>query len=139
LFHTLRYWAYGTVHAHCQEEQWLYAVRKQADAINSCFETPLPDKEVGYTSKSVGRGVWKYRNSIGYRPKILQFTDETPTQKMQAGAAYTNQIRKENALALVRQAHKGLFPIYGAKLTPRILSLHTKQNIKTVRKYLPQI
>ena len=74
-----------------------------------------------------------------YRSKILQFTDETATQRMQAGAEYTNRIRKETALAVLRKAHQELVPIYGAKLTPRILSLHTKQNIKTVRKYLPHI
>jgi hypothetical protein len=139
LFHTLRYWAYSAIHSHTHEEQWLRAVRLQADTINSCFGTPLPDKEVGHTSKSVGRGVWKYRNSIGYRPKVLQFTNETPTERMQAGAAYTNQVRKDTALAIVRKAHQELLPIYGAKLTPRLLATHTQQNIKTVRKYLPLI
>lgn len=139
LFHTLRFWAYSAVHGHVSEEHWHHAVRKQADAINSCFQPPLPDREVGHTCKSVAKSVWKHRHSIGYRPKVLPFTNESATERMQAGAAYTNQKRKENALAMVRKAHQELSPIYGDRLNARIIATHAKMNIKTVRKYLPQI
>ena len=139
LFHTLRYWAYSAIHNHRNEETWLISVRKQADSINGCFQVPLPDKEVGTTSKSVGRSVWKHRDSIGYKPKVLEFTNETPTQRMQAGAAYSNQLRKDLAVAILRKAHQELLTLHGPKLTPKILATHTKQNIKIVRKYLPYI
>lgn len=139
LFHTLRFWAYSAVHGHTSEEHWHHAVRKQADAINSCFEPPLTEREVGNTTKSVAKSVWAHRHNIGYRPKVLQFTNESATERMQAGAAYTNQKRKENALAEVRKAYQELSPIFGEKLNAKIIATHAKLNIKTVRKYLPEI
>jgi hypothetical protein len=139
LFHTLRYWAYDAVHNHTNEEAWFVAVYHQAEIINSCFATPLGVNEVKATAKTLSKWVWKKRHELNVRPKVLQFTDETATERMQAGAAFTNQKRRDTSLIIVRAAYQELLPIYGSKLTPRILSGHTGQNIKTVRKYLALI
>ena len=139
LFHTLRYWAYAAVHSHKDEELWGVALRQQAGVINGCFAKPLSANEVKNTAKAMSKWVWKHRHELSARPKVLQFTNETPVERMQAGAAYTNQIRREASLAIVRAAREELLPIYGAALTTRILSAHTGQNIKTIRKYLPLI
>lgn len=136
LFHTLRYWAYVAVHSHTNEEAWFVAVYQQAEIINSCFANPLGVNEVKATAKALSKWVWKKRHELNVRTKVLHFTDETAAERMQAGAAYTNQKRRDTSLGIVRAAYQELLPIYGTKLTPRILSIHTGQNIKTVRKHL---
>lgn len=139
LFHTLRLWAYSAVHSHSSEEVWHLAMLKQAEEINTCFADPLGYSEIKATSKAVAKWVWKHRHELNGRTKVLKFTNESPAERMSAGAAYTNEKRRETSLAIVRAAYQELLPIYGEKLTPRILSAHTGQNIKTIRKYLPLI
>ena len=58
---------------------------------------------------------------------------------MKAGAEFTNIKRRETALGVLQLALNKLTPVYGKELTPRLLALHTGQNIKTVRKYLATI
>ena len=58
---------------------------------------------------------------------------------MSAGAAYTNEVRRTNSLNTIRTAYQELVPLYGTKVTAKLLATHTGQNIKTVRKYLPFI
>jgi hypothetical protein len=58
---------------------------------------------------------------------------------MSAGAAYTNEVRRTNSLNTIRTAYQELVPLYGKKVTAKLLATHTGQNIKTVRKYLPFI
>ncbi len=139
LFHTLRYWAYAEVKKHTMEEVWHISARQQAEAINACFQHPLGSNEVKSTAKSISEWVWKHRNDLSSRPKVLTFTDETPVERMKAGAVYTNEVRRTNSLNTLRQAYQELVPIYGDKVTAKLLSAHTGQNIKTVRKYLPFI
>lgn len=138
LFHTLRLWAYQAVQKHTHEALWLHTVEQQAHAINAGFSSPLPYKEVRDTARATSRWVWRHRHELHVRPKVLSFTDETATERMQAGAAYTNAQRSLKALDTLTVAVQELQPIYGSKLNAPILSDHTGQNIKTVRKYLPQ-
>ena len=139
LFHTLRLWAYNAVQSYSNEEHWLTSSQKQAAAINAGFAKPLPAKEVRDTAKTTARWVWKRRHELGGRPKVLSFTDENPTERMRAGAEYTNQQRRQKAQDLLTAAVRELLPIYGSELGTRLLATHTGQNIKTVRKYLPDI
>jgi hypothetical protein len=139
LFNTLRFWAYGAVHSHTSEETWLTTVQHQATAINACFARPLPFKEVRDTAKTTGLWAWKHRHELHVCPKVLSFTDETATERMQAGAEYTNQKRRQKAQDFIRAAVEELLPLYGNELGTRLLATHTGQNIKTVRKYLPAI
>jgi len=137
LFHTLRHWAYAEVKKHVLADLWHKNALHQAEAINACFDRPLGFNEVKSTAKSVSEWVWKRRNEINTRPKVLTFTDETPVERMQAGAAYTNEVRRTNSLNTIREAYKNLSPLYGSQLTAKLLATYTGQNIKTVRKYLP--
>lgn len=139
LFHTLRLWAYSQVKQHGLEDVWHNTVLGQAQAINASFQTPLQFNEVRSTAKSVSMWVWKNRNDLNCRVKVLTFTNESATERMSAGAAYTNEVRRTNSLNVIRKAYEELFPLYGDKVTAKLLSTHTGQNIKTVRKYLPFI
>ena len=58
---------------------------------------------------------------------------------MQAGAVYTNEQRRRKSMELLRATVEELRPIYGNELSTTLLAAHTRQNIKTVRKYLPEI
>lgn len=90
-------------------------------------------------AKATGRWPWKHRHELGGRAKVLSFTNENPTERMQAGAAYTNQQRRQKSVDIQRAAVEELLPAYGSELSIRALVTHTSQNIKTVRKYLPGI
>jgi hypothetical protein len=141
LFHTLRYWAYRQVVNHASEESLFAALLHQAGIINADFSSPLAFNEVRDTAKSMSKWVWKRRNDLGSatRNKVLTFTDETVSERMQAGAAYTNQQRCEKSTEILRAAVQDLLPLYSRELSPKVLAAHTGQNIKTVRKYLPGI
>lgn len=139
LFHTLRHWAYSAVHSHSNEERWYVATHQQGETINACFANPLGFNEVKATAKAVAKWVWKHRHELTGRTKVLKFTNESPVERMSAGASYTNEKRRGTSLAIVRAAYQELLPIYGDKLIPKILAAHTGQNIKTIRKYLPLI
>ena len=139
LFHTLRYWAYKAVQAVSSEEALFVSALQQAALINATFSKPLDLAEIKHTAKATSKWVWKHRNELNTRVKILQFTTESATERMQAGAAFTNEKRRENSLATIRKAVAELLPIYGAELTPRILAIHTRLNIKTIRKYLSEL
>ena len=141
LFHTLRYWAYRQVANYSSEEGLFVALQHQAGLINVDFPTPLPFAEIQATTKSMAKWVWKKRNEFGRtnRVKVLNFADETASERMQAGAAYTNQQRSEKSIAILKAAIQELLPLYGQELTATVLAEHTRQNIKTVRKYLPGI
>lgn len=108
LFHTLRYWAYAEVKKHTVEEVWHISARQQAETINACFQQPLGCNEVKSTAKSISEWVWKHRNDLSSRPKVLSFTNETPAERMKAGAVYTNEVRRTNSLNTLRQAYQEL-------------------------------
>jgi hypothetical protein len=139
LFHTLRLWAYTAVKEHINEDVWYQTALGQAEAINASFQKPLQFNEVKTTAKSVSTWVWKNRNELSGRAKVLTFTNESATERMSAGAAYTNEVRRTNSLNTIRTAYQELVPLYGKKVTAKLLATHTGQNIKTVRKYLPFI
>lgn len=139
LFHTLRYWAYKAVQAVASEEALFESALQQAALINANFSKPLDFAEIKHTAKATSKWVWKHRHELNTRVKILQFTTENATERMQAGAAFTNEKRRENSLATIRKTIAELLPIYGAELTPTILAVHTRLNIKTIRKYLPEL
>ena len=141
LFHTLRFWAYRQALNHASEEALFAAVLHQAGIINACFAKPLPFAEIRATSKAMAKWIWKHRHELGRntRAKVLAFADETATQRMQAGAAYTNQQRRDKSIAVLQTAVQELLPLYGQELSTKALVAHTGQNLKTVRKYLPGI
>lgn len=139
LFHTLRYWAYKAVQAATSEDALFQSALQQATLINATFSKPLDLAEIKHTAKATSRWVWKHRHELNTRPKVLHFTTENATERMQAGATFTNEKRRGKSLTIVRDACAELLPIYGAELTPRILAVHTHLNIKTIRKYLFQI
>lgn len=139
LFHTLRYWAYKAVQAGASEEALFQSALRQATLINATFSKPLDFAEIKHTAKATSRWVWKHRHELNTRTKVLNFTTETATERMQAGASFTNEKRREKSLTIVRAACAELLPIYGSELTPRILAIHTQLNIKTIRKYLSEI
>lgn len=141
LFHTLRYRAYRQVANHSSEETLFAALLHHASVINSEFPIPLPIAEIQATAKTMAKWVWKKRAELGSsaRAKVLSFEHETANERMQAGAVYTNQQRREKSSAIVEAAVKELLPVYGSNLRATHLAAHTGQNIKTVRKYLPSI
>jgi hypothetical protein len=84
--------------------------------------------------------VWQRRHEPHHsRPRILTFTDESSEERMRQGAAYTNAIRREKSLQTLQEAFNALRIEHGDQITVRQLVDHTAMNIKTVRKYLPQI
>lgn len=141
LFHTLRFWAYRQAPNHSSEEGLLAALLHQAGIINTCFAKPLPFAEIKATSKAMAKWIWKRRHELGRstRTKVLAFADETASERMQAGADYTNQQRREKSTVILQAAVQELLPLYGQELSTKVLVAHTGQNIKTVRKYLPGI
>ncbi|SAL39648.1 Replicase family protein [Caballeronia udeis] len=140
LFHGLRIWSYGAVHTVTDEDQWQAVAFAKATEINACFACPLPFAEVKATAKSVARWVWKEQHKLGKtRPKVLTFADETAGQRMSKGAEYTNAVRREKSLQTLRQAVADLQRIYGNKISVSMLVANTRMNIKTVRKYFPEV
>jgi hypothetical protein len=71
LFHTLRLWAYKAVKEHSNEDMWCQTALGQAEAINASFQKPLHFNEVKTTAKSVSAWVWKNRNELSGRAKVL--------------------------------------------------------------------
>lgn len=140
LFHTLRLWAYIAVHNFADGDRWDMEVFAEAMEINSLFDRPLPMSEIKSTAKSVSRGVWRYRHQLGkHTPKVLKFTDETATQRMSLGAEYTNAIRVKKSLESLQKAKNELQMMGHAKISISKLVAHSGMNIKTVRKYFPQL
>lgn len=140
LFDTLLRWAYGAVHAHADEERWHAVVHAKADEINAVFTQPLGFSEVKATAKSTARRVWKNRHEGNCgRPRTLNFANETPEERMRQGAAYTNTVRREKSLQKLQEAFNALRVMHGEQISVRQLADFTSMNIKTVRKYLPQI
>ncbi|MDA8092438.1 MAG: replication initiation protein [Betaproteobacteria bacterium] len=138
LFHTLRYWSYTAVHRHHDVDGWHASVLAEATSINATFDIPLPYSEIRNTAKSVAGWVWKNRDNLGSRVKILEFTDESAKERMRLGAQYTNAKRTENAIEQLRAAHQRLIQ-RGENPTPLRLAAESGLNIKTIRKYLPDI
>jgi hypothetical protein len=115
-------------------------VEIKAVEINAGFVSQLPYKEVRSTAKSTATWIWKNRHTLGNgRAKVLSFTDETPQERMSRGAEYTNAIRSAKTINTLKQAVIALTPTYGEKISVSLLVKYTSMNIKTVRKYLPQI
>ncbi len=140
LFHTLRLWAYRAVHTHQDDGRWEKAVQAQASDINARFVIPLPPPEVKATAKSVARWTWEHRQGVGKcRAKVLQFGTETAKERMSLGAGYTNTLRRKKTLEALQQAAHELSLVHGENIGASLLVKHTGMNIKTVRKYLPQI
>lgn len=59
LFHRLRLWAYRARRRYSVLAEWEEDTRNYAWAVNREFSVPLPDAEVGHTSRSVARWVWR--------------------------------------------------------------------------------
>lgn len=140
LFDTLLRWAYAAIHAHADEQRWYATVYAKAEEINAIFTQPLSSSEVRATARSTAKRVWKRRHEPHHsRPRILTFTDESSEERMRQGAAYTNTIRREKSLQTLQEAFNALRIEHGNQITVCQLVDHTGMNIKTVRKYLPQI
>jgi Replicase family/Primase C terminal 1 (PriCT-1) len=138
LFHTMRHWAYRAVQQFTGEEIWLQAIQFKATEINAGFADPLPYKEVQHSAKACGRWAWKNRHKFGSRPKVLNFTTETPQERMSKGAEYTNAIRAEKAIQTLQNTAVALRSS-GTLVTPLALQAASGLNIKTVRKYMGHI
>jgi hypothetical protein len=138
LFHTMRHWAYCAVQQFANEEIWLQAIQFKATEINAGFADPLPYKEVQHSAKACGRWAWKNRHNFGRRPKVLDFTTESPQERMSKGAEYTNAIRAEKAIHTLQKAAVALRSS-GTLVTPLALQAASGLNIKTVRKYMGQV
>ena len=139
LFHSLRFWGYAAVHGFQNEDCWHKEILKQAIQVNALFTPPLPFPELKSTVKSVGGWIWKQRHNLGgSRGKVLQFTNETPQQRMRLGAEYTNAQRSAHVIQKLKTSFDSL-NLQGKIITPGMLEKQTGLNIKTVRKYLPLI
>lgn len=67
LFDRTRYWAYRAIRQNWLNfDTWRYMVHAVAMQYNSEFSSPLPDKEVGYLSKSVATWVWDNMSPAGF-------------------------------------------------------------------------
>lgn len=135
LFEYLRKWAYPIVREFISEKSWSDAVHAQACEYNATFAQGLPHKEVRNTANSIAKWTWKNRFNFMQRTKVLEFTNETPHERMSQGAKYTNEIRTQKTLKLIRESIIHLNQT-GIPITPISVQVHSGLNIKTVRKYL---
>jgi len=97
LFNDVRLWAYFQVKEFVIYEAWYQTVLARCEQAN-IFTPALPYSEVRATAKSIAKWTWKYRHDLGNRKnrgaaKVDKRLNLTNRQK--AGAAYTNQNRKE--------------------------------------------
>lgn len=138
LFNDMRHWAYRAVQQFAGEEIWLQAIQFKATEINAGFANPLPYKEVQHSAKACGRWAWKNRHNFGSRPKVLNFTTETPQERMSKGAEYTNAVRAEKAIQTLQKA-AAVLRSSGTLVTPLALQAASGLNIKTVRKYMGHV
>lgn len=138
LFHTLRLWGYRSVHKFITEESWRQEARNKAQEININFSDPLPYKEVINTANATSKWIWKNRHNLGGREKVLSFTNETPQERMSKGAEYTNALRSKKAIQTIQEA-VNLLLATGLSITQKSVQIKCGLNIKTVRKYWPQI
>jgi hypothetical protein len=141
LFDTLLRWSYSAVHVYENEERWYAAVLAKAEEINAAtFGQPLGFSEIKATARSTAKRVWKRRHEPNHsRPRVLTFTDESSSERMRQGAAYTNTLRREKSLQTLQEAFNALRAKQGDQISVRQLVEHTGMNIKTVRKYLPHL
>lgn len=139
LFETLRFWAYAAVRKCSSAEDLHESLEDRAALINATFYEPLPMKEVAHTVRCMARYVWKNKDRLPSRSRVLQFSTESATERMKAGAVYTNQKRCEKTLQMLQAAVKELAPVYGRELGTKALVRHTGLNVKTVRKYMAQV
>lgn len=138
LFHTLRLWGYRSVHKFISEASWREEAQNKAQEINISFADPLPYKEVVNTANATSKWIWKNRNNLGGREKVLSFTNETPQERMSKGAEYTNALRSKKAIRTIQQAVNSLLTS-GLSITQQSVQIRCGLNIKTVRKYWPHI
>lgn len=138
LFHTLRLWGYRAVQSYISEESWLQEAQSQATEINDSFTCPLPYKEVHDTAKTTAKWIWKNRHGFSIRQKVLSFTNESAHERMSKGADYTNALRTTKAITALQNAADALRSS-GKLVTALSLQVASGLNIRTVRKYLPQI
>ena len=138
LFHTLRLWGYRSVHKFISEESWRQEARNKAQEINISFSNPLPYKEVFHTANATSKWIWRNRHSLGGREKVLTFTNESAHERMSKGAEYTNALRTKKAIQTIQEA-VNLLVASGLSITQKSVQIRCGLNIKTVRKYWPQI
>ncbi len=51
-----------------------------------------------HTAKTTAKWIWKNRHTLGGRVKVLEFTNESPHERMSQGADYTNALRTAKAI-----------------------------------------
>lgn len=138
LFHTLRMWAYGAVHAYEDRSSFECRLHNEASHINTDFDVPLPLPEIKQTVKSIAQWVWKHQDDVrSARAKVMQFAGESAHQRMSMGADYTNTLRREKSLQTLRNAIANNPSNGGSSINISQLAKASGLNIKTVRKYLP--
>lgn len=69
---------------------------------------------------------------------MLSFTNESAHERMSKGADYTNALRTTKAITALQHAADALRSS-GKLLTALSLQVASGLNIRTVRKYMPQI
>lgn len=138
LFHGIRLWGYRAVHAFACEQQWHAEMQVQASEVNSAFDMPLSAKEVHDTAKTTAKWIWKHRHELGRREKVLHFTTESAEERMRQGAHYTNRLRTAKAIETLQKAAQALRSS-DILITPLRLQEASGLNIRTVRKYFPQL
>lgn len=138
LFHTLRLWGYRAVHKFTNEENWRQEAQNKAQEININFSNPLPYKEVLHTANTTSKWIWRNRDQLGGREKILNFTNESAHERMSKGAEYTNGIRTKKAIQAIQEAVYILLAT-GINVTQKSVQIKCGLNIKTIRKYWQQV
>jgi len=136
LFNKVRYWAYFQVKEYVLLEAWHQSVLDKCIRENT-FTPCLPYSEVRATAKSIANWTWDNRHKIGQaKNRGAAKVDKrmTTSNRQKAGAAYTNQLRKQKTEQKIIQAiHK--LKAQGCKLTIAALMIDSGVSRRTLYNY----
>ena len=116
LFDKLRFWSYAEKKLHSSYESFYSACLAKGKELNrqgySSATGHLPTTEIEATVKSIRKWTWKHYTGAGANNKnrgvmCLNETQLTATEKMQAGALYSAEIKRGKTFDKLKRAARG--------------------------------
>ncbi len=136
VFETVRHWAYANIHQNPNrsQEQWFAAVLEQCTTANQTFPTPLPDKEVYATARSIAKWTWKHKASIGVR--VMGFApiskalsdEERQAEEIRREISGGLRTGENRALLAERRIQQALQPLAGQTLHAKYIRDFLRRN-----------
>ncbi|WP_158006983.1 replication initiation protein [Piscirickettsia litoralis] len=146
LFDQLRFWAYAEKKNHTSYDSFYSACLGKAKELNAegynSASGYLPVSEIKATVKSITKWIWKHYQGAGHTHKNkgvmdLSETQLTPTEKMQAGALYSAEIKRTKTLKKLQRAARSAKLGINLKLNLNQIDIANRSGMShsTVKRY----